>query len=116
MTREDKDAIIRRLEAMYGETGDNETKEALFYSVEALKIDIDIQDAYEQGYTDGWKERFGEPERPHGEWVEHRQFYSVGCFYSEYECSNCHDDVWQKTEWQFCPNCGASMVKEGEDK
>lgn len=45
-----------------------------------------------------------------GEWIEHRQFNPIGCFYSEYECSNCHDDVWQKTEWQFCPNCGAKMT------
>ena len=37
MTREDKDAIIRRIEAMYGEAEDNETKEALFYAIEALK-------------------------------------------------------------------------------
>lgn len=37
MTREDKEAIIRRLEAMYGEAKDNETKEALFYAIEALK-------------------------------------------------------------------------------
>ena len=39
MTREDKEAIIRRLEAMYGEAEDkdNETKEALFYGIEALK-------------------------------------------------------------------------------
>ena len=36
MTREDKEAIIRRLEAMYGEAEDNETKEALFYAIEAL--------------------------------------------------------------------------------
>lgn len=53
-------------------------------------------------------------DRPHGEWIEHRQFNPIGCFYSEYECSNCHDDVWQKTEWQFCPNCGARM--RGEEK
>lgn len=52
--------------------------------------------------------------RPHGEWIEHRQFSTVGYFYSEYECSNCHDEVWQKTEWQFCPNCGADMRKEGD--
>jgi hypothetical protein len=37
MDREDKEAIIRRLEAMYGEAEDNETKEALFYATEALK-------------------------------------------------------------------------------
>ena len=38
----------------------------------ATEVETDIEvvakDAYEQGYTDGWKERFGEPdERPHGE-------------------------------------------------
>lgn len=54
-------------------------------------------------------------ERPHGEWIEHRQFNPIGCFYSEYECSNCHDEVWQKTEWQFCPNCGSDNRKK-EDK
>lgn len=51
-----------------------------------------------------------EPERPHGEWIEHRTQDIFGYFHSEYECSNCHDDVFQKTEWQFCPNCGASMI------
>jgi hypothetical protein len=39
VTREDEDAIIRRLEAMYGEAEDNETKEALFYAIEALKTE-----------------------------------------------------------------------------
>lgn len=37
MTREDEEAIIIRLEAMYGEAEENETKEALFYAIEALK-------------------------------------------------------------------------------
>lgn len=39
MTREDREAIIRRLEVMYreAEDNDNETKEALFYAIEALK-------------------------------------------------------------------------------
>lgn len=56
-----------------------------------------------------------EQQRSRGAWIEHRQFLSMGYFFSEYECSNCHDDVWQKTEWQFCPSCGASMIKkEGE--
>lgn len=52
-------------------------------------------------------------ERLHGEWIEHMTQDCFGYFHSEYECSNCHDDVWQKTEWQFCPNCGADM-REGE--
>jgi hypothetical protein len=33
-------------------------------------IEVATKDAYEHGYTDGWKERFGEPdERPQGEWI-----------------------------------------------
>lgn len=35
-------------------------------------IEVVAKDAYEHGYTDGWKERFGEPnERPQvqGEWI-----------------------------------------------
>lgn len=55
-----------------------------------------------------------EEQRPHGEWIEHRQYY-MNYFVSKYECSNCHDEVWQNTEWQFCPHCGAYMRrKEGE--
>jgi hypothetical protein len=37
-----------------------------------IETDIEVvaKDAYEHGYTDGWKERFGEPDgRPQGEWV-----------------------------------------------
>lgn len=56
-----------------------------------------------------------EVQRPHGEWIEHRTQDIFGYFHSEYECSNCHDDVFQKTEWQFCPNCGSdNRKKEGE--
>lgn len=33
-------------------------------------IEVVAKDAYEHGYTDGWKERFGEPNgRPQGEWI-----------------------------------------------
>ena len=52
--------------------------------------------------------------RPHGEWIEHRRYNPIGCFYSAYECSNCRDELWQMTEWQFCPNCGADMREEGD--
>lgn len=96
MKKEDKEAIIRRLEAMYGEAEDedNETKEALFYAVEALK-----------------------KQRPHGEWIEKHCDYGV-----YYRCSNCHkmppnyecDYKEGAIKTNFCPNCGASMRKEGE--
>lgn len=46
----------------------------------------------------------------HGEWIKHIR-YNMNYFVSKYECSNCRDEVWQKTEWQFCPNCGADMRK-----
>lgn len=37
MTIESKEAIIRRLEAMYDETEETDEREALFYATEALK-------------------------------------------------------------------------------
>ena len=89
---------------------------------EAIKIiEMNPQEIWRAGITmEEEKEAFNmaiealkEPKQ--GEWIEHRQFNPIGCFYSEYECSNCHDDVWQKTEWQFCPNCGARM-REGDEK
>lgn len=63
-------------------------------------------------------------ERPHGEWIFHK-------YDKDFECSNCHvrfdrtqiytekrfeNALWAKMEiYNFCPNCGASMVKkEGE--
>lgn len=54
-------------------------------------------------------------DRPHGEWTEHRRYNPIGCFYSAYECSNCRDELWQMTEWQFCPNCGADMRKKAKE-
>ena len=47
------------------------------YIDNALTVETDIEvatkDAYMQGYTDGWKERFGEPnERPQGELKEYK--------------------------------------------
>ena len=64
---------------------------------------VDIKEAYEQGYTDGWKERFGEPDgRPQGEW----KLDSLGAY-----CSECgtHPDYSSN----YCPNCGADMQKGG---
>lgn len=99
MTREDSEAIIRRLEAMYGEAEDNETKEALFYAIEALE------------------------ERPHGtcktckHYVPYRNQFSYGnrgdgyCKSSTITNSegqayiNCHD------EW-YCANYEKAGEKE----
>lgn len=57
--------------------------------------------------------------RPHGEWYKtpnpnHSPFDST----SEviYMCSQCAYSSGERIAetWHFCPNCGASMVKEGE--
>lgn len=77
-----------------------------------IETDIEViaKDAYEQGYTDGWKERFGEPDgRPKGEWIcpsKHR-FTNRDLFS---DCSICEHT--QMDETNFCPNCGADMRKE----
>lgn len=58
-------------------------------------------------------------ERPHGEWLttpnpNHSPFDST----SEviYMCSQCAYSSGERIvmTWQFCPNCGADMRKEGE--
>lgn len=70
-----------------------------------LESDIEVatKDAYEQGYTDGWKERFGEPnERPQGKWKLHGMIYY---------CSVCGHDYEQGGN-NFCGNCGADMRGE----
>lgn len=94
MKKEDKEAIIRRLDAMYGEAEGNETKEALFYAVEALK-----------------------KQRPHGEWIKTGRTNIYGGF--EIECSHCHNKLmvspkrWEVGE-NFCDVCGSRNKKEGE--
>ena len=68
----------------------------------AVETDIEVvaKDAYEQGYTDGWKERYGEPdERPQGEWID------TG---SGQECNVCHEIQYGYDNFRhFCANCGA---------
>lgn len=62
-------------------------------------------------------------ERLHGEWIYHK-------YDKDFECSMCHyrfdedefgleipqeNGTWVKVcVYNFCPNCGASMLKEGE--
>ena len=57
-------------------------------------------------------------ERPHGEWIDLSDGWQEGT----YECSNCKTEFVliegtpEDNEYNFCPNCGASMRKEGEQK
>ena len=71
-------------------------------------IEVVAKDAYEQGYTDGWKERYGEPEeRPQGEWIENLKTFC-------WECSICKNSalcnkIGVQVKSKSCPNCGADM-------
>jgi len=53
-------------------------------------------------------------ERPHGEWKPHDQYGLTKVWYERYKCSNCNEYGW--IYWNFCPNCGADMRKEGETR
>ena len=48
-------------------------------------------------------------QRPHGEWIMHKNFDGYLRFY---ECSNCNHTQGYLTD--FCDTCGADMRKEGE--
>ena len=85
----------------------------------APTVEIDertVKDAYDQGYTDGWKERYGEPDgRPKGEWIE--KVERRGCFAGDktvysYTCPFCGVKEFKK--YPFC-HCGADMRKGGAE-
>ena len=49
-------------------------------------------------------------ERPHGEWIYHKEWEFDGeC---AFECSKCGMGV--DVDYNFCPNCGADMRKGGD--
>ena len=56
-----------------------------------------------------------QPERPRGEWLFEE--YPDGYYHSE--CSVCKhwfvEDAFLKP-YNFCPNCGARMVKDGDEE
>lgn len=62
-------------------------------------------------------EEIPKPEqRPHGEWIDESDGWQEGTFM----CSSCNmefvliEGTPEDNEYHFCPNCGASMRKEGE--
>lgn len=55
-------------------------------------------------------QRLGELEnRAEGEWRENLHIGYCGYNGSSYECSNCHKEVYDLEDMNFCPNCGAKM-------
>ena len=75
-----REALIKKLEEMANnewniQVGSSKGLEDAIDVIEnapTVETDIEVatKDAYEHGYADGWKERFGEPdERPQDEWI-----------------------------------------------
>ena len=53
-----------------------------------------------------------EPERKVGKWIRTRTVVHDGELYCD-QCGQEHPE--QKLIWNYCPNCGSRMLKEGDD-
>ena len=70
-----------------------------------------IEKAYQLGYEEG--KRDAQPERKSGKWIEHNPHkFGLGIVF---ECSECGEKI-DCEEYNFCPHCGARMVKDGEEE
>ena len=98
-------------------------KEAEFYAERVKLSDNCAKCAEEHRQLAEWLKELKElreKQRPHGEWYttpnpNHSPFDST----SEviYMCSKCAYSSGERitATWQFCPNCGADMRKEGDE-
>ena len=65
----------------------------------------DVEDIYNQGYTAGWKDRFGEPsEKPYGEWLTEKHSRIIHCS----RC-NAEENLNNILKAKYCWQCGAKM-------
>ena len=94
---------------------------------QALLVQIDIDAEGEPGYYgDTWKfidtiKRMPSTQPKTGKWINGHwdgdsNFRIDGrgnCWFVR-ECSNCHEEIKGKPT-KYCPNCGARMLKEGEE-
>ena len=91
MTRAEAIFVLERVKA-YGAAND-----ARKMAIEALKV-----------------------ESKHGRWITVSDGYGNGVATASIcECSLCKDTIWvyknDKRKWNYCPNCGASMMDEVEN-
>lgn len=55
-----------------------------------------------------------QPIRSEGKWIEHPHEAGANWEFSMYECSECH--VWEEDDSNYCPNCGADMRGEKDER
>lgn len=89
----DADALIARCGSWYTEEG---TEEGF---IRILKNIVDMMPTIE-------------PERKKGRWID-ETFKPWGLVHHPYKCDQCGEH--SETNSNYCPNCGARMVQEGED-
>lgn len=90
-----------------------ETEEAVDYAIQALGSD---EVAYEQGYVDGWKERFGEPNilNGNGDYYDTHELIEVTAM-----CRHATDELveWTGDEIVRCRDCKyAHLTYDGDVK
>ena len=84
---------------------------------------------YNMGLTDGIKALnklpSAQPERKSGKWIHGREIARemigdaiVSILYDGWQCSECKCIVEEECEplWNFCPNCGANMKGERDER
>jgi rubrerythrin len=62
-----------------------------------------LHDNYSEGYQDGVRKVLSE--RPQGKWIG---------IAGEYRCDKCYGKLWYRSD--YCPQCGARMIKEAENE
>ena len=84
-----------------------------------MKCEDCIHEKVCEGYSNCEEAGLCEPKRPHGKWIttsnpNHSPFDNTNEFI--YICSKCTYSSGDRITayWNFCPNCGADMRKEGE--
>lgn len=79
----------------------------------ATRRSIELEEAYNNGWSDGFSEGEDENKRPQGKW-EYVQ-YDGNADIGNWHCSECGRIVYlltktgKKPYYNFCPNCGADM-------
>lgn len=70
---------------------------------------VERSDLWEVGFADGLAIGTKWAERPKGEWINTMEFDE---YYGHvYKCSHCGDEVLGCDVKEFCPKCGAQMLK-----